>query len=93
MGFSRQEYWSELPFPSPGSLSHPGIEPKPLMSSALALAGRFFTLAPSGKPKELLVHSRFKFLFWESFWNFFFYVLIHSWLNPEMQNQQIRGQQ
>ena len=28
MGFSRQEYWSGLPFPSPGDLSHPGIEPR-----------------------------------------------------------------
>ena len=27
MGFSRQEYWSGLPFPSPGDLSNPGIEP------------------------------------------------------------------
>ena len=27
MGFSRQEYWSELPFPSPGDLPHPGFEP------------------------------------------------------------------
>ena len=27
MGFSRQEYWSGLPFPSPGYLSNPGIEP------------------------------------------------------------------
>ena len=27
MGFSRQEYWSELPFPSPGDLSDPGIKP------------------------------------------------------------------
>ena len=26
MGFSRQEYWSELPFPSPGDLPDPGIE-------------------------------------------------------------------
>ena len=28
MEFSRQEYWSELPFPSPGGLPNPGIEPK-----------------------------------------------------------------
>ena len=28
MEFSRQEYWSELPFPSPGDLSDPGIEPQ-----------------------------------------------------------------
>ena len=29
MEFSRQEYWSELPFPSPGDLPNPGIEPRP----------------------------------------------------------------
>ena len=29
MGFSRQEYWSGLPFPSPGDLPDPGIEPRP----------------------------------------------------------------
>ena len=28
MGFSRQGYWSGLPFPSPGNLSNPGIEPR-----------------------------------------------------------------
>ena len=28
MGFSRQEYWSGVPFPSPGDLSDPGIEPR-----------------------------------------------------------------
>ena len=32
MGFSRQEYWGGLPFPSPGDLPNPGIEPR---SSAL----------------------------------------------------------
>ena len=41
MGFPRQEYWSELPFPSPGALPDPGIEPASLMSPALA--GRFLT--------------------------------------------------
>ena len=39
--FSRQEYWSGLPFPPPGDLPDPGIELESLMSSALA--GRFFT--------------------------------------------------
>ena len=29
MGFSKQEYWSKLPFPSSGDLPHPGIEPRP----------------------------------------------------------------
>ena len=41
MGFSRQEYWSGLPCPSPGDLPHPGIEPESLTSPALA--GGFFT--------------------------------------------------
>ena len=31
-GFARQEYWSGLPFPSPGHLSDPGIEPASLVS-------------------------------------------------------------
>ena len=37
-GFSRQKYWTGLPFPSPGDLPNPGIEPR-----SPALAGRFFT--------------------------------------------------
>ena len=40
MGFSRQEYWSGLPCPSPGDLPHPGIEPISL--TIPALAGGFF---------------------------------------------------
>ena len=38
--FSRQEYWNVLPFPSPGDLPDPGIEPTSLTSPAFA--GRFF---------------------------------------------------
>ena len=41
MGFSRQEYWSGLPFPTPGDLPNPGIEPTSLMSPALT--GELFT--------------------------------------------------
>ena len=40
MGFSRQEYWNGLPFPPPGELSAPGMEPASLMFPALA--GGFF---------------------------------------------------
>ena len=47
MGFSRQEYWSGLPFPLPGDLSGPEIEPTSPVSPALA--GRFFTTEPPGK--------------------------------------------
>ena len=35
MGFSRQEYWSGLPLPSPGDLFNPGVKPESLMSLAL----------------------------------------------------------
>ena len=41
MAFSRQEYWSGLPFPPPGALPNPGIEPASLTSPSLA--GGFFT--------------------------------------------------
>ena len=36
MGFSRQEYWSGLPCPSPGDLPNPGIEPRSLASPTMA---------------------------------------------------------
>ena len=41
MGFSRQAYWSGLPFPSPGDLPDPGTKPTSFMSPALA--GGFFS--------------------------------------------------
>ena len=44
-GFSRQEYWSRLPFPSPGDLPDPGIEP-----ASPALARGFFTPEHQGSP-------------------------------------------
>ena len=52
VGFSRHEYWSGLPFPSPGHLPHPGIEPGSL--TCPALAGGFFTTSATW---EALVHS------------------------------------
>ena len=48
MEFPKQEYWSVLPFPPPGDLPGPGMEP---MSPALV--GRFFTTKPPGKPLEM----------------------------------------
>ena len=46
MGFSRQEYWSGLPFPSPGDLPDPGIEPR-----SPALQADALTSEPPGKPQ------------------------------------------
>ena len=52
MEFFRQEYWSGLPFPSPGDLPDSGTE-----SASPALSGRFFTTEPPGKPRGMKVKS------------------------------------
>ena len=46
MGFSRQEYWSGLPFPSPGDLPDPGIEPGPPALQADSLRTYLCMLGP-----------------------------------------------
>ena len=53
MLFLRQEYWSRLPFPPPRDLPDPGIKPR-----SPALAGRFFTTEPPGKPRCLAIHTK-----------------------------------
>ena len=71
MGFPRQEYWSGLPFPSPGDLPDPGIK-----LSSPALADRVFTAEPPGKPCSPKVqgiqtcimepqYDSFKVYFWQ----------------------------
>ena len=52
MGFPRQEHWSGLPFPSPGCLPDPGIEP-----ASPALVGGFFTTEQQGRPFTLIPDS------------------------------------
>ena len=47
MEFSRQDYWTELPFSNSGDFPNPGIEPASLMSPALA--GGLLTTGPPGK--------------------------------------------
>ena len=51
---SKQEYWSGLPFPTPGDLCNTGIGPE-----SPALAGRFFTTEPLREPnkKDILIKS------------------------------------
>ena len=53
MGFSRQEYWSGLPFPSPGDLPDPRMEP-----GFPALEADALTSEPPGKPIHLLISSK-----------------------------------
>ena len=67
MGFPRQEYWSGWPFPPPGELPNPGVEPTSPVSPVLA--GRFFTTEPPGKPYVLL----------SSLLNNMFNIALHNW--------------
>ena len=55
MGFSSQEYWSELPFPSSGDLPNPGVEPESPTQQADALLSD-----PSGKRRPLVKEKRVK---------------------------------
>ena len=72
-GFPRQEYWSRLVFTSPGDLPDPGIKPE-----SPALAGRFFTTEPPGKPQAPL-ERRIK-------------TRIHSFVKLEMVNWNLSRQ-
>ena len=55
MGFSRQEYWSGLPFPSPGDLPNPGIEPGSPALQADALSSE-----PPGSPIILYSYNQMR---------------------------------
>ena len=62
--FPRQEYWSGLPFPSPGGLPHPGIAPK-----LAALQADSSPTEPSGKPAQRLICCKHSVLVIASFTN------------------------
>ena len=59
-GVSRQEYWSGLPFSSPGDLPNPGIDPRSPVP--LTLAGGFFTIEPPGKPPKEMCACLFEMI-------------------------------
>ena len=70
MEFSRQEYWSGLPFPSPGPLPNPGIEPRSLELQADSLPRE-----PPGKPHQQCELPEY-----------FFFSLFFSMLNKLKKN-------
>ena len=72
MGFSRQEYWSGLPFPSPGDLPTPGIKPRSPTVQADAL-----TSVPPGKPlNKSLYLEKYKYRFSMSSSKIYFDILL-----------------
>ena len=81
MGFSRQEYWSELPCPPLGNLLDPEIKPKSFMSPALT--GEFFTTSTTWEAQ------------WREWYNKKYYGLfvctsvIRSCIQPSEQRSQI----
>ena len=72
VGFPRQEYWSGLPFPSPGDLPDPGIESGSLVLQADS--------TPTKPPKEAkaYIHNVYKMLHLFSFWGKFMYSYLNS---------------
>ena len=74
MGFSRQEYWSGVPFPSPGDLLDPGIEPR-----SPALQADSLPSEPPGKPLSLRDGEKYT---WQllSIRGSYLPHLIHHWL-------------
>ena len=73
MGFSRQEYWSGLPFPSPGDLPDPGIEP-----GSPVLAGGFLTtVTPGGLVKTLIERDT-----WTPMFIAALFMIARTWKQP-----------
>ena len=72
MGFSRQEYWSELPCPPPGDLAHAGISLVFLMSPALV--GRFFTTSVTWEAHLVFLFN----IVWYSTVYKYYSLFIHS---------------
>ena len=59
MGFPRQEYWSGLPFPSPGHIPHPGIELTSLALQVVScIEGRVFIMESPGKHTCMCIHTK-----------------------------------
>ena len=95
MKLSRQGYWGSLPFPSPGDLPNPGIEP-----ASLASAGEFFTTEPPGKPVNGqcapgYLHTRMCLLSGnvkEVFSNLGFWKGELRWVRPKLISLQLTGE-
>ena len=62
MEFSRQEYWSGLPFPSPGDLPNPGIKPRSPAMQADSLPSE-----PQGKPLPNIICSHIQSISYPKF--------------------------
>ena len=100
MGFSRQEYWSALPFPSPGDLPNPGIEPRSPALQADSLPTELLTETPAKKKKCLIactplhqdhVYTDFPSMSLEQFlrviWNAVSWAIVFIWPEIKLNSQ------
>ena len=89
MGFSTQEHWSGLPFPSPGGLLNRGIEPTSVMSPAFA-GGFFTTSAPWEAPCIFIMFVQKNIsvvLIWEGFSGDLSVKCENTYMNYDLYNQ------
>ena len=78
MGFSRQEYWSELPFPSPGDLPNPGIEPgSPTLWADTLTSEPPRNTNHQGDNKFYFISVLFLFFLLSSYVTFLQFILMH----------------
>ena len=84
MGFPRQEYWNELPFPSSGDLPDPGIEPGSLVTPALA--GRLSTACATWEAHAMTLFSN-KIMIWGTGLGFQHMNIEGTQFNPSLGRQ------
>ena len=88
MGFSRQEYWSGLPLPSPGDLSHPGIEPRSPALQADSLLTELWR-KPSHCIWWAIYHSECYILFFSTTYVYLYiyiYIYIHIHIKVKVKS-------
>ena len=81
MGFSRQEYWSGLPFLPPGDL--PDAETEPVSPVSLALASRYFTMEPPGKPVIYMFMHVHVYVYINTCIHLFVHLCVHIYTHRE----------
>ena len=81
MGFSRQEYWSGLPFLPPGDLPDPETEPVSPVSPALA--SRFFTTEPLGKSVICIFMHIHVYIYINACMHLFVHLCVHIYTHRE----------
>ena len=79
MEFSREQYWSGLPWPSPGNFPNPGIKPTLCLLCLLALVGDFFTTSTTWEDCHNATLSKCQCMLYNISFNFWHFHYDRSW--------------